>query len=738
MAPGTTLERVTAALLTAVIVCRLLTPTDGAATGETIWIAQFAILVLLVWVFAAYRARALRLEFDWVDGSVLLLCLGHIMGALVVTATSGDKRGALNLLWEWCGVLATFFVLRRTMATSEARRSLLLVVAATAIALSGLGVWQHYGGYAEARREYGQHKLELQSLERQGRPSDPGAAAEWEQALQRVRAKLVQMDVPLDDAARMLWEQRLNSSEPIGMFALANTLAGVLAWAAIVWAGLLVAADRDAMWWQRTIAAALGILLLYCLLLTKSRTAFVGLVAGIVAGIAGAGLWRSADRHRLRWLVAGVLLAAVGVVGVAAATGGIDRFVLSESAKSLRYRLEYWQATCQMLSDSPRNWLVGVGPGNFRQNYLPFKLPQSSEEIFDPHNMVLDVWANGGLVALAGLCGLCVAGLRPLWRVMKDAEPQGDAPSWRDGILAGGVVGFLAVFVAEGASEERVLLLLPGWLCIVMLCGALCRREVSPVVCAAAFTALAVHLLGAGGIGMPAIVQLLLLLAAFGATVHRPATWIWATSSRPMMAAAATATLGLYFGCWFTGLLPVGSAREKMAVGDYELMEARRPDRAERAFLLAARADRRSAAPYRHLSQLAFQTWLASQGKNDSAFDRCVRWQQDAIDRDPRQYAVHEQLGEMYLAKFARSEDHADADAAVAALKQAATLYPNHATTQSRLAEALGKAGWQEPAQQAARRALALDAINEQAGHIDKRLPAARRDLMQQLLDKAN
>src|SRR5262245_55850222 len=96
-APVAMLERVTAALLTAVIVCRLLTPTDGAATGETIWIAQFAILVLLVWVFGAYRARQMRLQFDWIDGSVILLCLGHILGALVVTATAGDKRAALNL-----------------------------------------------------------------------------------------------------------------------------------------------------------------------------------------------------------------------------------------------------------------------------------------------------------------------------------------------------------------------------------------------------------------------------------------------------------------------------------------------------------------------------------------------------------------------------------------------------------------------------------------------------------------
>src|SRR5262245_48659106 len=120
-APGGQLERVATALWTAVVVCRLLTPTDGAAIGETIWIAQFALLALAVWVFAVYRARALRVDFDWIDATVLLLCVGHVSGALVVMATSGDRRGALNLLWEWCGVLATLLALRGSMPTAIAR-----------------------------------------------------------------------------------------------------------------------------------------------------------------------------------------------------------------------------------------------------------------------------------------------------------------------------------------------------------------------------------------------------------------------------------------------------------------------------------------------------------------------------------------------------------------------------------------------------------------------------------------
>jgi hypothetical protein len=736
-APGGQLERVAAALLTAVVVCRLLTPTDGAVTGETIWIAQFALLALAAWVFAVYRARSLRLNVDWIDAAILLLCLGHITGALVVIATSGDKRGALNMLWEWCGVLATIFLLRRIVTTPGARRNLLLVVAATAASLSGLGVWQHYGGYSETRRAYETLKSELQSLERQGRPADPRAGAEWERDLQRVRAELVRMNVPLEDSARQLFEQRLQSSEPIGMFALANTLAGVLACTAIVWLAWQATAGHGA-WWQRAVAGALGILLLYCLLLTKSRTAFVGLIAGMVAGTMRTTLWRSADRRRLRWLAAGGILAAVGLIIVAAATGGIDRYLVSESAKSLRYRFEYWQATWAMLIDSPRNWLVGVGPGNFRQNYLPFKLPQSSEEVADPHNALLDVWANGGLVALAGLAGLGAAGVRPLWRAPTNVAVGGEAPSWRDGILAGGVLGYLAVFVAGGAIDERVVMLLLGWLCIIATCSALFRREASPVVCAAAFTALAVHLLGAGGMGMPAVVQLLLLLAAFGTTVDQPAAWQWATNSRSAIAAVGLGVLGLYFGCWFTALMPVARSQEKLAVGDYELMDRRRPAIAEREFLLAAQADPWSAEPCQRLSQLAFQTWLGSDSRNEGSFKRSIAWQQKAIARDPRLYAGHRHLGEMYLAKLASTADQADADAAVAAFEKAVALYPNQAQNQSGLAEALWKAGSQQRAQHAAQRALALDALNEQAGHIDKRLPADRRELMNRIAENAN
>ena len=47
--------------------------------------------------------------------------------------------------------------------------------------------------------------------------------------------------------------------------------------------------------------------------------------------------------------------------------------------------------------------MAGVGPGNFGDHYTRFKLPTASEEIADPHNGFLEVWATAGTPALVAL-----------------------------------------------------------------------------------------------------------------------------------------------------------------------------------------------------------------------------------------------------------------------------------------------------------------------------------------------
>ena len=88
--------------------------------------------------------------------------------------------------------------------------------------------------------------------------------------------------------------------------------------------------------------------------------------------------------------VAAVLLAA------AVAVGTLDRDRLAQASKSFGYRLQYWQSSLQMIADHP--WL-GCGPGNFQDAYTRYKLPEASEEIADPHNFLLEIWATAGTPA---------------------------------------------------------------------------------------------------------------------------------------------------------------------------------------------------------------------------------------------------------------------------------------------------------------------------------------------------
>jgi hypothetical protein len=729
-------------MLSAVVVGRLLTPTDAAPTGETLWLAQASLLGFVLWTISAYRAERVLLRFNWVDVAVGLFYLGHIIGAVVVVSTSGDKRAAMTMLWEWMGIAVTWFLIRQLGSSSE-RSGLVLVVAASAVSLSGLGIWQHHVGYAESRRTYEKLKSENAALTQSGRPHDPRAGVEWDRNMQKVRADFVSMNIPVDDSSRILWEQRLYSGEPIGMFALANTLAGVLVCASILWLGVLVRAGRAGPAWLLVLGGLSTALILYCLLLTKSRTAFVGLASGLGLWCAAAFGSRGAGVRRL-WQACAALTAVVLVlVVVATSTGGLDRLVISESTKSLRYRFEYWTATWRMLAVSPRNWLLGVGPGNFRDNYLQFKLPESSEEIADPHNLVLDVWANGGLAALSGLVGLCLAGLRPLWSASHtESDSQKIAldfdPTWADGILAGGILGHLMILFLGLGSEETLSALLAGWILVVFVCRPLFRNEPSTVAYGSAFAALVVHLLGAGGIGMPAISQVLLLVVVLGAPDQQLSGWRWEPNSRTLRATLGATSLALFVGCWFTGLKPVLEVSSNTASATEALFETGSLSKAEREFRRAAEADPWSPIPCERLSELAFQQWLASGRERPDEFQQSVEWQERAIDRNPRHAGNYRMLAEMYVAHFKRSRSKADAAAAVNAMHQAVALYPNHALTQSLLAEALQLDGLQDEARQAAGRALELDEINERAGHIDKRLPKERLKLMMEVVESTD
>ena len=169
------------------------------------------------------------------------------------------------------------------------------------------------------------------------------------------------------------------------------------------------------------------LLVLVCLLLTKSRSAWAGLIAGLLLlgwmarGRVRVERWRS---PRACWACSWQLLVAAGF-----ATRQLDREILTEAAKSLRYRAEYWAGTWGLITESAGTFLAGVGPGNFAGPYLGHKLAVSSEEIKDPHNLFLEAWATSGLFAVLALAA--APGPGPA-RTLGPPAPEPMEPDWSD------------------------------------------------------------------------------------------------------------------------------------------------------------------------------------------------------------------------------------------------------------------------------------------------------------------
>ena len=171
--------------------------------------------------------------------------------------------------------------------------------------------------------------------------------------------------------------------------------------------------------------------MLYCLVLTKSRTAWIGLVVALAFWGACLLVRRpvpSSAAGRVMVGAAGCWSCSSVLFAVAALEAGFDVQVISEAPKSLDYRLQYWNGAMGVVREHP---VFGVGPGNFRQHYLRFKLPESSEEIADPHNLILDLWTSGGLFALIGFAGCLIGAIAPFLRRRTDEAANDQSPERR-------------------------------------------------------------------------------------------------------------------------------------------------------------------------------------------------------------------------------------------------------------------------------------------------------------------
>src|SRR5690606_20689937 len=106
--PSVWLTSVVAVLMLA----RYFLPAESAALGETLWIVQFWLMAAVVWFWLAARRGEAGRRFDAFDLAVALLVGGHVLSAGAVLLGEGDRRAALNMLWEWLGIGVTTLMIR--------------------------------------------------------------------------------------------------------------------------------------------------------------------------------------------------------------------------------------------------------------------------------------------------------------------------------------------------------------------------------------------------------------------------------------------------------------------------------------------------------------------------------------------------------------------------------------------------------------------------------------------------
>jgi len=711
-------------LILVLFLTRFFNVAESADHGETLWIVIFWLIALLMWGIVSWKSAASIVPLGWLGVGVGLLTGGHVVSALFVVANSGDKRAAINLAWEWIGVATGWFLLRQQCRSVAFRRNLLAGLIATGTSIAALGLYQHYVEFPLMAANYGPMFDRL-------KVANPIEAA-------IIRKELAKENIPIEGPALTLFEKRLRDSrEPLGLFALANTLGGVLSVCLILAVSIsasLWQSSNHTKWWQLAIWVAILILLSWCLLLTKSRTAWIGTVVGLGLNCM---LTRNVRLIGVSWrLVLGsIFILALAGWGLSR-FGGLDKQVLTEAPKSLQYRLQYWSATVQLIRD---HLLLGVGPGQFRWHYLFYKLPEASEEISDPHNLLLDVAANAGLAAVVGLLVILVF----LVKQVSDLGGSDKLRESRDSCVELYFVAFFngivwVAFLFSGA-DDRFLILLPTVTMIYWIIHRTLRefrensREIAMGWVSATFGLFA-HLCGAGGIGMPAISMLSMALIAAVAGSRFDLVKSGGQFRFENAVIIGAISLGLIVGLFVTGVRPVAVVNEKLITGDQLVRKGMR-DAADLEYRAAAAADSWCAEPSRRRAELAYRHAEAEQFRSNESFQTAVGLMRDAISRDPTSFRDEIRLGKWWIGRWQVTKDVKDAEEAAVEFERAWFRYPTNASLMAELAIARNSAGFGKSAKEIARKALRQDAINHERGHIDRYIPDQTRIQLESLCD---
>lgn len=749
---GERIRRIALGVLAILISVRGYWPSEDVESGAGLTWVLAVLVVLAITVVGWIVGGTPRPRFSSTD--VAVIALFALVGAS--TRYGVDYRSALNAGWSWTSIAIVYVLLRNLPRTRCESKSLVAALVASAIATSTYGLYQIAVEYPQMRSYYEHHR-------------------------QRV---LTELEIIPGTTSQSLYENRLYSNEPMSTFALTNSLAGYIVGPTIVCLAVvgtsLIGRDkrerRSALIGDLAAGFVPLIILIACLLLTKSRSAWAG--AAIAVFLLAFRLAPRLPRKTLAIALAALIAGTAALVVAGAVTHQLDRQVITESTKSLRYRMDYWTGAWRVIRQNSTTFWHGVGPGNFAEPYLEHKIETSSEEIKDPHDMFLEVWASSGLpaaiallVALGlGLSATAFRGDRSLEInrrsdlnsinehkdehtsnsdsvpavVVDPLDAIAPPPRTSRWLIITAAFGWLAV-VAAGwvdpiANASRWYLLGIGWVGAVVLGRGIWGRvdSLSPGLGLGAL-AIAINLLAAGGIGMPAVALMLWSLIALGQNLREGSSIARTRIPRGgrSLAFIVGVPTAMLIGSFVGVIVPFWKSESAVAEAR-SLLDRREPDfdRARILYLYAIDMDRYNVHPWTGLADLEFRYWLSRGAKADepiwSEVDIALKKAVEFPPRNPRDLAVQERRAAYAREILARhTGDFTPAEiiklrgVIVNAARMASRINPTKAKIRADLAIASAELGEYSGAVKEAREALRLDKTTP---HADRKLPREVRD----------
>lgn len=300
---------------------------------------------------------------------------------------------------------------------------------------------------------------------------------------QRKQAILTERGWTENGFAWQQFKRKVEYGEMVGFYTSPNTNAAMVVMLALIAGTLAIQRlrDRDEKAWP-VILLLLVPLGAYVVFYASTKAAYLTPIIGVALILTG---WRMggrlAERRKLAFAAAcGVLiLIVVAVVGHGLYHGSLVN-------DSLTFRLKYWVGSAGVFRE---HVLPGVGYGNFGYHYLAHRLPEASEEIKDPHNLLVRAFVElgmvGGLLMLGFLVRLAWEATRP---VAPAAQPPGTARPGLNAVffLTGLVLAGAAVFAVDWtvgwdyAVMEMLRRLLYAGVLILLVCAGTIRSSTEP------------------------------------------------------------------------------------------------------------------------------------------------------------------------------------------------------------------------------------------------------------------